>query len=149
MNKRSTSRMPGKIVALGFGVIMALVFIAALVTWYLRKDPHGSILAQAPLDGRDLILLRRGYEERGYIHLVRWNLEEERKIWSEALFGVEEDPALTISENVILVRAREARGHAEIHAFDHQGNFLWRAARSTYEKPQGNSRFFVASTLDS
>ncbi len=133
-------RFSGRAVGCGFALLLVLAAGGAILTWHLRKDPHGPILAVAPL-GQDLAVLRRGYAERGYVHLLRWAPDTRRPLWSEPLFGVEPAPALTVSDDTILLRAREARGHGEVHAFDGEGGFRWRGGRARQEAPDGNPAF--------
>lgn len=137
---RTKGRVSGRALGCGFAALVLAAAAGALLTWYLRKDPHGPILDVAPL-GDDLAMLRRGYAQQGYVHLLRWDPDASRIVWSEPLFGVEPDPALTVGEDAVLVRAREARGHAEVHAFALDGTFRWRGGRARQEAPDGNPPF--------
>lgn len=132
-------RVSGRRVVVAFVIFIAVAVTGAISVWFMRKDPHGPVLARVEL-GNDVVMLRQGYEERGYVHLMRVGPDGESR-WSEALYGIEEDPALTVSGERVLVRAREARGHAELHAFDLDGVFAWRGGRNRYESPEGNPPF--------
>lgn len=135
----SAPKVSGRRFVFGFVAFLAIMVVGAITLWYVRKDPHGPILAEIAL-GEDSVMLRQGYEERGYVHLMRVDSDGEAR-WSEALYGIEADPALTVAGERILVRAREARGHAELHAFDLDGAFAWRGGRNRHESPEGNPAF--------
>lgn len=136
----STPAVSGRRFVIAFVIFIALAVGGAISMWFLRKDPHGPIEARVPV-GEDTIMLRHGYEERGYVHLMRVGPDDETR-WSEALYGIEDDPALTLAGEHVLVRAREARGHAELHAFDAAyGTFAWRGGRNRFESPDGNPTF--------
>ena len=92
----STPVVSGRRFVFGFVLFLAIAVGGAITMWFMRKDPHGPVIARVAL-GQDAILLRQGYEERGYIHLMRVDPEGETR-WSEALYGIEPDPALTVTE---------------------------------------------------
>ena len=120
-------RVSGKMLAPIFFLALLGAVGVALVTFWTRKDPFGPVLAVAPVDEERAMVLRRGYEERGYIHLALLVAESGEQPWSEALFGVQDPPALVVAGDDVFVRAREARGHAELHVFDiESGEFRWR-----------------------
>ena len=134
----SSPAVSGQRFVLGFVAFVVVAVVGAITIWFLRKDPHGPVIAQVEHGGATY-MLRQGYEERGYVHLMR--VEQGEPVWSEALYGIEADPALTVTGNRVLVRAREARGHAELHAFDLDGEFVWRGGRNQHESPEGNPAF--------
>ncbi len=146
MTTAPRARHKGRRVAVG--LVFALVAIAAslLTAWFLTREPSGPIVALVPTGDGRVILLRRGYEERGYVHLM---LSSENLMqWSEALFGVEgldtagDEPTVQVVGDRVYVRAREARGHSELHVFTlDEGRFLWRGGRPTEEAPDGLPRF--------
>ena len=128
----------GKVLAPVFGLVLFGMATFALVMFWLRKDPYGPILAVAPVDEHRAMVLRRGYEERGYIHLVLLDIESGTQAWSEALFGVQPRAVLVVDGDEVFVRAREARGHAELHAFSvEDGEFRWRGEPPADEPPEG------------
>ncbi|MBX3251786.1 MAG: PQQ-binding-like beta-propeller repeat protein [Myxococcales bacterium] len=134
-----TKRVRGRFVVIGLIALVASVATFALTMWFGGREPRGPIQAMRPLGGGEVALLRRGFEERGYTHLVVWSIERGQH-WSEALFGVPEHPSLTHVRqgevDLVALRAREARGHVEIHAFDRRtGRFAWRGGRATHENP--------------
>lgn len=130
-------RVRGPLVVLGLSVLILSVVGFAFGMWWSKREPRGPILAAAPIGEGRVAMLRRGFEERGYVHLV---VEEgSRQLWSEALFGVPEAPSITRFGDHVVLRAREARGHVEVHAFDARtGEFRWRGARGTHETPTEN-----------
>ncbi|MCB9600029.1 MAG: hypothetical protein H6724_03785 [Sandaracinus sp.] len=132
-----TKRVRGPLVVLGLAVLILGVVGFAFTMWWSKREPRGPIMAAAPIGEGDVALLRRGFEERGYVHLVVEDGPRQR--WSEALFGVPESPSITRFGDHVVLRAREARGHVEVHAFDHAtGEFRWRGGRGTHETPEEN-----------
>lgn len=133
----ASKRVRGPLVVLGLAALILSVVGFAFGMWWSKREPRGPILAAAAIGDGDVALLRRGFEERGYVHLV---VEEgPRQRWSEALFGVPDAPSITRFGDHVVLRAREARGHVEIHAFDvRTGEFRWRGARGTRETPTEN-----------
>ncbi|MCU0677322.1 MAG: hypothetical protein MUE69_31600 [Myxococcota bacterium] len=130
-------RVRGPFVVLGLATVILSVFGFAFGMWWSQREPRGPILAAAALGNGDVALLRRGFEERGYVHLTVEHGDTQR--WSEALFGVPEDPSITRFGDHVVLRAREARGHVEIHAFEiHTGKFGWRGGRATRENAREN-----------
>ncbi len=103
------------------GCALALLAVVGLTffQWFRGREPHGPIFAAVPAPDGGAVLVRRGYEERGYPHLVVRGPEGLR--WSEPLFGLQDGDAhredgLLVREGVVFLRAREARGHAQLHA---------------------------------
>ena len=136
----SSPAVSGRRFVLGFVLFIALAVAGAITMWWTRKDPHGPVIARVAVE-EGAVVLRQGYEERGYVHVMRVDSADETT-WSEALYGLEDDPALTVAGDRVLVRAREARGHAELHAFDlDEGTFAWRGGRNRHEAPEGNPTF--------
>ena len=130
-------RVRGPFVVLGLATVILSVFGFAFGMWWSQREPRGPILAAAALGNGEVALLRRGFEERGYVHLTVEHGDTQR--WSEALFGVPEDPSITRFGDHVVLRAREARGHVEIHAFEvSTGKFGWRGGRATRENAQEN-----------
>jgi hypothetical protein len=143
-------RVRGPFVVLGLATVILSVFGFAFGMWWSQREPRGPILAAAALGNGDVALLRRGFEERGYVHLTVEHGDTQR--WSEALFGVPEDPSITRFGDHVVLRAREARGHVEIHAFEvSTGKFGWRGGRATRENatenPSGLPAFATHSLL--
>lgn len=143
-------RVRGPFVVLGLAIVILSVFGFAFGMWWSQREPRGPILAAAALGNGDVALLRRGFEERGYVHLTVEHGDTQR--WSEALFGVPEDPSITRFGDHVVLRAREARGHVEIHAFEvSTGKFGWRGGRATRENarenPSGLPAFAAQSLL--
>jgi hypothetical protein len=143
-------RVRGPFVVLGLAIVILSVFGFAFGMWWSQREPRGPILAAAALGNGDVALLRRGFEERGYVHLTVEHGGTQR--WSEALFGVPEDPSITRFGDHVVLRAREARGHVEIHAFEvSTGKFGWRGGRATRENarenPSGLPAFATQSLL--
>jgi hypothetical protein len=143
-------RVRGPFVVLGLVTVILSVFGFAFGMWWSQREPRGPILAAAALGNGDVALLRRGFEERGYVHLTVEHGDAQR--WSEALFGVPDDPSITRFGDHVVLRAREARGHVEIHAFEvHTGKFGWRGGRATRENarenPSGLPAFAAQSLL--
>ena len=143
-------RVRGPFVVLGLAIVILSVFGFAFGMWWSQREPRGPILAAAALGNGEVALLRRGFEERGYVHLTVEHGDTQR--WSEALFGVPEDPSITRFGDHVVLRAREARGHVEIHAFEVQtGKFGWRGGRATRENarenPSGLPAFAAQSLL--
>lgn len=134
---RTRKRVRGPFVVVGLSVLILSVFGFAFGMWWSKREPRGPILAIAPIGDGRVALLRRGFEERGYIHVV---VEEgPKQLWSEALFGVPDAPSITRFGDHVVLRAREARGHVEIHAFDRtSGVFRWRGGRGTRENAAEN-----------
>lgn len=144
---RTSTRRSGRVAACGLMLGVLVLAVSALSAWYFTREPDGPILLVVPA-GEDAILLRRGYEQRGYVHLVRWS-PTRGMVWSEALFGIEfarEDDVEHLTVRVegerIFVRAREARGHAELHVFAlEDGAFQWRGGEPSAEPPEGRAPF--------
>lgn len=120
------------------GCALALLAVVGLTffQWFRGREPHGPIYAAVPAPDGGVVLLRQGYEERGYAHLVVRGPEGLR--WSEPLFGLQDEErredGVLVRDGVVFLRAREARGHAQLHAFDlEQGSLLWRADPPTRE----------------
>lgn len=134
---RTRKRVRGPFVVVGLSVLILSVFGFAFGMWWSKREPRGPILAIASIGDGRVALLRRGFEERGYIHVV---VEEgPNQLWSEALFGVPDEPSITRFGDHVVLRAREARGHVEIHAFDRtSGVFRWRGGRGTRENATEN-----------
>ncbi len=108
-------------------MMFPLSALLAVGLWYMGKDPKGPILTIAAIDGEQAAVLRRGFEERGYIHLVVVDREGDAR-WSEALFGVLDPPSVAAAGGQVFVRVSEARGNPALHAFDVEtGAFAWKA----------------------
>lgn len=137
----SAPRRSGKPLAIGLLVLIAGGVAFALSMWFWGREPHGPIAALAPVDGSRVAVLRQGFEERGYTHLGVWNAEGEM-VWSEALFGVQDDPGLSVAADRVLVLVTEARGNPALHAFDLEtGAFEWKVA----QEPEGAPSSYGAS----
>ncbi|HJL26662.1 MAG TPA: hypothetical protein RMH80_30870 [Polyangiaceae bacterium LLY-WYZ-15_(1-7)] len=130
-------RVRGRFVAFGLLLLIGSLVTFALSMWFANREPDGPLMAVAPSGAGVAYTLRRGFEERGYVHLVR-EREDGAQDWSEALFGVAEEPGLVADEGGVYLLAREARGYAEGHAFAPDGPFRWRGGRGTYETPDEN-----------
>jgi hypothetical protein len=113
----TANRYNGRKVAIGLASILAIGVTTAVTLWHLGKDPKGPIIAIAGIDAENAAVLRRGYEERGYIHLLSLNRDGDVR-WSGALFGLQEPEVLAVSEGRVFVRVTEARGNPAMHAFD-------------------------------
>ena len=118
-------RARGSRVALGLFAFIGVIAVALFTAWYSLRDPHGPIYAVAPVDGERVALLRQGFQTKGHVHVGVWN--SHGPIWSAALFGMQEDRGLVVSGDLLLVRATEARGHGQLHAYDVEtGELRWR-----------------------
>ncbi len=137
---RTPKRFGGKKVAIGFSLFLIGLFSILVVLFWSNRQPRGDVHGLIALSRDEVILMREGFEERGYLHLVREHASG-GQAWSEALFGTEDDAALSLAGDTILVRAREARGHAEVHAFGTDGALRWRGGRAAQEAPDGNPVF--------
>jgi len=122
----SLKRRSGKPVAIGMLVLILGGVAFALSMWFWGREPHGPIETIAAVDDTHVAVLRKGFEERGYTHVGVWTAEGDM-LWSEALFGVQDDPGLSVSDELVLVLVTEARGNPALHAFDREtGEFRWK-----------------------
>ncbi|MEM9862630.1 MAG: PQQ-binding-like beta-propeller repeat protein [Myxococcota bacterium] len=120
-------RRSGKSLAVALGCGLPLIAAGAVALWYVGKDPSGPISAVVGVSQNEVVVLRRGFEERGYTHLV--SMRDDDVVWTEALFGVQDPPTLASDGERVFVRLFEARGNASVHAFHVEtGEFLWRGA---------------------
>ena len=121
----TANRFSGRVVAIGLASILAIGVTTAVTMWHLGKDPHGPIIAVAGIDADNAAVLRRGYEERGYVHLLSTNREGD-VAWSGALFGLQEPEVVAVGGGRVFVRVTEARGNPSVHAFDAEtGQHAW------------------------
>ena len=124
--KPDPGRRSGKGLAIGLLVLIAGGVAFALGMWFWGREPHGPITHIAGLDDDQVAVVRQGFEERGYTHLGVWAADGDM-VWSEALFGVQDDPGLTVTDELVLVQVTEARGNPALHAFDREtGEFRWK-----------------------
>ena len=132
----SPKRRSGKPVAIGLLLLIFGGVAFALSMWFWGREPHGPIETIAAIDDTRVAVLRKGFEERGYTHVGVWTAEGEM-LWSEALFGVQDDPGLSASDGLVLVLLTEARGNPALHAFDREtGEFRWKVDQD----PTGEAR---------
>ena len=123
-------RVSGRWAVIGLVGLIALALAGGLIAWWFSRDPGGPVVAMAPIDDRYVALVRRGFEERGYSHIGVWEHDGTMR-WSEALFGVQMDPALTVEGDRVYVLVTEARGNPALHAFDRQtGEFAWKVEQT-------------------
>ena len=113
----TAKRFSGRVVAISLASVLALGVTTAVTLWHLGKDPHGPVIAVAGIDADNAAVLRRGYEERGYVHLLSTNREGDVR-WSGALFGLQEPEVVAVGGGRVYVRVTEARGNPSLHAFD-------------------------------
>lgn len=119
-------RVSGKIVAVGVVIGLMIGVGSAVTLWFRGRVPSGPIAAIEAIDEGRAMLLRQGFEERGYTHLVVWHADGGQR-WSEALFGVQDPPAMARLGDLGLIRVTEARGNPSLHAFNlDTGEFMWR-----------------------
>jgi len=125
----------GKRAAIGLMALIIGGVVFALSMWFWGQEPKGPIEAIAVVDDTQVAVLRKGFEERGYTHLGVWNAAGEM-LWSEALFGLQEEPELSVTGELVLVLVTEARGNPALHAFDRQtGEFRWKVQQPIEEEP--------------
>jgi hypothetical protein len=128
-------RRSGKPVAIGLLVLILGGAVFALSMWSWGREPKGPIEAIAAIDDDRVAVLRKGFEERGYTHIGVWTADGEMR-WSEALFGVQDEPELTATGELVLVLVTEARGNPALHAFDREtGEFRWKVQQGPGEEP--------------
>jgi hypothetical protein len=125
----ATRRRSGKPLAIGLLVLIVGGVAFGLGMWHWGREPKGPIQAVAAIDASEVAVLRQGFEERGYTHLGVWTADGEMR-WSEALFGIQENPDPTVAGDLVLVLVTEARGNPALHAFDREtGEFRWKVAQ--------------------
>lgn len=126
--------LPGKAIAIGF-VVLLLGIIAALVWGFLEGHTlRGEILVELPIPpststATERVLIRRGFDQRRHIFLLRERNGEE--VWRErvVLYGLQEGTTPVIAGDLLLVRTRRSSGLHETHAFDvNTGVFEWTGA---------------------
>ena len=69
-NSTPTKRVSGKPVAIIVVLLLALGAATAVTLWFRGRVPSGPISAIVGIDADRAALLRQGFEERGYTHLV-------------------------------------------------------------------------------
>ena len=126
--------LPGKAIAIGF-VVLLLGIIAALVWGFLEGHTlRGEILVELPIPpststATERVLIRRGFDQRRHIFLLRERNGEE--VWRErvVLYGLQEGTTPVIAGDLLLVRTRRSSGLHETHAFRvDTGEFVWTGA---------------------
>ncbi len=128
-------RRSGKPLAIGMLVLIFCGVAFALSMWFWGREPHGPIDTIAVADDTHAAVLRQGFEERGYTHLGVWTADGQM-VWSEALFGVQDDPELSVTDDLVLVLVTEARGNPALHAFDREtGEFRWKVEQPVEGEP--------------
>lgn len=128
-------RRSGKPVAIGLMVLILGGVAFALSMWFWGREPKGPIEAVAAIDDGRAAVLRKGFEERGYTHVGVWNAEGQM-LWSEALFGVQDEPELSVAGGLVLLMVTEARGNPALHAFDREtGEFRWKVQQGPEAEP--------------
>lgn len=121
----TAKRYNGRVVALTVAAVLITGVTTAVTLWHLGKDPKGPVLAVAGIDAENAVVLQRGYEDHGYVHIVGMNTDGD-VAWTQALFGLQEPISLAVSEGRALVRVTEARGNPALHAFDvENGHHFW------------------------
>ncbi len=140
--KRAAGRLPGHKVVAGLVSLVLLVFAAAVALFFAGREPRGPILALGAMPGGDAMVLRRGFESRKAVHIVRYD-RTGRLVWSEALFGAQEDGVPFVVGDRVVVPAREARGHPTTHVFQaSDGAFLFRGDPSPASvSPDATARY--------
>jgi len=132
---KKRERRSGKPLAIGVLVLICGGVAFALSMWFWGREPHGPIETIAVVDDARVAVLRQGFEERGYTHLGVWNAAGDM-IWSEALFGVQDDPELSVTSELVLLLVTEARGNPALHAFDLEtGQFRWKVEQDPEGEP--------------
>lgn len=128
-------RRSGKALAIGMLVLIFVGVAFALSMWFWGREPHGPIETVAVVDETRVAVLRQGFEERGYTHIGVWNADG-TMTWSEALFGVQDDPQLSVTDELVLVLVTEARGNPALHAFALEtGEFRWKVEQAIEGEP--------------
>jgi len=128
-------RRTGKPAAIGLMVLIVGAVAFALSMWFWGREPKGPIEAVAAIDDGRAAVLRKGFEERGYTHVGVWNAEGQM-LWSEALFGVQDEPELSVTDELVLLMVTEARGNPALHAFDREtGEFRWKVQQDPEGEP--------------
>ena len=121
---------------LAVGVVVALVgTIAALILGYVKgRTLRGEILVELPIPPststeHERVLIRRGFDQRRHLFLLRERDGEE--VWRErrVLYGLQEGTTPLISGDVLLIRTRRSSGLHETHAFGvDDGIYRWSGA---------------------
>jgi len=125
----------GKPLACGMLLLILVGVSFALSMWFWGREPHGPIESLSVIDDTRVVVLRKGFEERGYTHLGVWTAAGDM-LWSEALFGVQEDPEISVSDELVLALVTEARGNPALHAFDMEtGEFRWKVQQEPEGEP--------------
>lgn len=141
---KAAKRVSGKPVAILVAAVLVIGAVTAVTLWFRGRVPSGPISTIVGIDADRAALLRQGFEERGYTHLVVW-VRDGGQRWSEALFGVQSPPSLAVLDGRVLARVTEARGNPSLHAFDIEtGEFLW---RGPYPHPERTRVPFDGPTL--
>ena len=125
--------IPGKKLAVGL-VVLLLATIAALLFGYLNgRVLRGEILVELPIPSdsgpAERLLIRRGFDQRRHLFMLREQGEEE--VWPErrVLYGLQEGTQPVIAGGLVLVRTRRSSGLHETHAFNvSDGVFKWAGA---------------------
>ena len=116
----------GRVVAVGLVLFLLAGVTFALGMWWWGRDPRGPIQTIGGIDADHCVVVRLGFEERSYTHVGVWRADDVM-VWSEALFGVQDDPGLVAAGDLVLVLVTEARGNPALHAFDRRtGEFRWK-----------------------
>lgn len=128
-NERPRPRIAGRKVALGLVSAIGLVVATAITVWWNTREPDGPIGSIAAVSDDAVIIVRRGFSQRDYVHIVSRDLRQHAQRWSIALFSTQPGARPSIADGRVALRVRDARGRPEIHAFDiAEGRFAFRAA---------------------
>lgn len=124
--------LPGKKVALGLVLILAGIIGTLIWGFVSGHTLRGEILVELPVPpststAHERVLIRRGFDQRRHIFLLRERDGEE--VWRDrvVLYGLQAGTTPVIAGDLLLVRTRRSSGLHETHAFHvATGVFAWK-----------------------
>ncbi|MDH5491485.1 MAG: PQQ-like beta-propeller repeat protein [Myxococcales bacterium] len=122
---RAAGELGGRRFALLLVGAILLVLVCVLLLFRWGRGHAGEVLELAAIDDERVVTLREGLRP-GFVRLSVEDREGHER-WSELLFGVEPAIPPLVRGGRVFVRALEARGRRQTHAFDlESGELIWR-----------------------
>ncbi|MFO0696123.1 MAG: hypothetical protein U0230_21345 [Polyangiales bacterium] len=123
-------RRRGPLVVFVFVSLIATVVATALGFWWRGREPMGPVLRLVGLDDHTVVVVRKGYRQRDYVHLTVRDLRSGEQRWKMALWNVLEYADPLVRGDLVMLRVREQFGKPETHSFRlSTGQFVWRAGK--------------------
>jgi len=146
---RGPRRVSGRLVAVGLSLVIAAAVTFAIARWYAERWPEGDVLFAVAVDPERALLMRRASDGEFFADMVLVD-RENGPVWRTGIYGLElaGPEGVTVGDGLVTVRATDASGRPETHAFGlDDGRFAWRHRPGLDRPADGGLSLVRGSTL--